>query len=355
MTLLLLATLAAATDLVEIPGDRTQRPFRIGAHEVTWAEYDRYAVAGKEPGVDGVTRPSQPDVVDPRAPFSNGVVQTPEFPARSVGRYGAHEYCAWLTKTEGRKYRLPTEREWERAARSKFAAKTGRHAGNSGGHTAPAAKGSPIADILGNVAELCLEPATAVGMDGVVRGGSWKTPMAKLTPKYRQPVDPEAWFEDDPKRPVRDWWFTDAGFVGLRVVSPDDDGLTAEERPMLARECVVENLSVADPGSAPRWIARITGMLRYGADIPADEIEVEAWFTDPDGQPLRIDPRGKPAYGMAWPVLASTAHRDGREKPLSKHETRAFTVFIPRPFDEVGPVPVGAPAAKVTWARLARY
>ena len=34
-----------------------------------------------------------------------------------VSLAGAEAYCQWLSKTEGRKHRLPTEFEWEKAAR----------------------------------------------------------------------------------------------------------------------------------------------------------------------------------------------------------------------------------------------
>src|SRR5687768_12218049 len=70
-------------DLVALPGGKTKigspegdkerdvelKPFWMGAREVTWEEYSLYYEARKAQRLDGVTRPSQPDVIDPKEPF----------------------------------------------------------------------------------------------------------------------------------------------------------------------------------------------------------------------------------------------------------------------------------------------
>jgi formylglycine-generating enzyme len=41
----------------------------------------------------------------------------PQQPVTGVSWFDAHRYCQWLSAQTGRAYRLPTEAEWERAAR----------------------------------------------------------------------------------------------------------------------------------------------------------------------------------------------------------------------------------------------
>ncbi|MEK7766614.1 MAG: SUMF1/EgtB/PvdO family nonheme iron enzyme, partial [bacterium] len=217
---------SVAFDLVRIAGARSGvGSFRIGAREVTWDEYALYAESRRDEPVDGITRPSQPDVVNPRDPFPDGTVQTGRHPARSIGWHGAMAYCAWLSKRTGRRFRLPTEAEWERAAGDTPDLKRAWHAGNSGGHTHPvgtlAPNGRGVYDLFGNVWEWCLEPASAAGAGVVVRGGGWNTKAAELTGRARRRMPVAAWLESDPKRPLRAWWLTDAPFVGFRVVAPD--------------------------------------------------------------------------------------------------------------------------------------
>lgn len=76
--------------------------FAMAATQVTVAEYARF--------LDATRRMTPPYWGDPN--FSH-----PEQPVVAVSWFDAMAYCAWLSEMTGSHYRLPTEAEWERAAR----------------------------------------------------------------------------------------------------------------------------------------------------------------------------------------------------------------------------------------------
>jgi len=69
------------------------RPFALGCFPVTVGEYQAFD-AGHAPHDD------------------------PALPVVNVNWHGARAYCAWLTRTRGGSYRLPSEAEWEYACRA---------------------------------------------------------------------------------------------------------------------------------------------------------------------------------------------------------------------------------------------
>ena len=105
-----------------------------------------------------------------------------QLPATCVNWYEATRFCEWLSRLEGRVYRLPTELEWEYACHVASTIQTSRH----GKNTAAAMSPEPLF-MLGNICEWCSdsipqpdaihsgieEPKTAVSLVRVVRGGSW--------------------------------------------------------------------------------------------------------------------------------------------------------------------------------------
>ena len=77
----------------------TIRSFELSKHEVTFEEYDRFATAtGRTPPYD--------------AGWGRG-----RRPVINVSWYDAVAYTDWLSLNTGKHYRLPSEAEWEYAAR----------------------------------------------------------------------------------------------------------------------------------------------------------------------------------------------------------------------------------------------
>jgi formylglycine-generating enzyme required for sulfatase activity len=235
----------------------TLEPFYMAAKEVTWDEYDEFAfsndirrkrrlgLTGPKDAGDAVSRPTPP-----YADESWGWGKEAQ-PVIGITHYSATKYCEWLSARTGKKYRLPTEAEWEYAARAGATtaysfgddpAQLGDYAwykANSeeqphvGGEKKPNAWG--LFDMHGNAAEWTRDAYSAdfyakspadnpVNDPGkelyphVVRGGSWDDEPARLRSAARR-SSLEAWSRRDPQNPKSLWWHTDATFVGFRVVA----------------------------------------------------------------------------------------------------------------------------------------
>lgn len=78
--------------------------FYIGKYEVTNAEYKKFTDETKH---------------QPPSNWKGGMYEpgSEEFPVTNVSWDDARAYCEWLSKKEGVQFRLPTEAEWEYAAR----------------------------------------------------------------------------------------------------------------------------------------------------------------------------------------------------------------------------------------------
>src|SRR5688572_13165293 len=152
-------------ELVSLPGDGNLRPFAIGAREVSWAELRPYSVT-KATTVDAVTRPS--DALSYFGEVIPQESQEPKMPCTNARWHTAVTYCEWLSRKTGRYFRLPTESEWEYAARAGDAAaapgklpevawfsSNAKKITHQGGGKKPNAFG--LHDMLGNLWEYTLE------------------------------------------------------------------------------------------------------------------------------------------------------------------------------------------------------
>ncbi len=77
--------------------------FEIGAYQVTNAEYSAFLTATKRP--------------PPPVTWDDKNFNSRHQPVVSVSWFDAVAYCDWLSQSTGRHYVLPTEAQWERAAR----------------------------------------------------------------------------------------------------------------------------------------------------------------------------------------------------------------------------------------------
>ncbi|MDQ3277484.1 MAG: formylglycine-generating enzyme family protein [Bacteroidota bacterium] len=255
---------SAGTDKAAKKDEQPQRtvaisPFWMGAFEVTHDQFDVFfndQMVPENTKVDAITRPS-PQYID----LSWGMGKEGGYPANSMQQFTALMYCRWLYQKTGTFYRLPTEAEWEYAARAgattvypfgndaKDLDKHAWYSDNSNkkyqkvGQKTPNAWG--LYDMLGNVAEWTMDQYDEQGYtkisDGasdpyqtptskhprVVRGGSFEDDADALRPAARRSWLPE-WNKRDPQIPKSRWWLTDGQFVGFRVVRPAKQP-TAEE------------------------------------------------------------------------------------------------------------------------------
>jgi formylglycine-generating enzyme required for sulfatase activity len=107
---------------------RITKAYYLGAHEVTRGQFQRFvSEAGyvSEPERDGTGGwgydPKVADFQgrDPRYSWRDpGFVQGYDHPVVNVTWNDAVAFCQWLSRREGRTYRLPTEAEWEYACRA---------------------------------------------------------------------------------------------------------------------------------------------------------------------------------------------------------------------------------------------
>jgi formylglycine-generating enzyme len=252
-------------------------PFFLGRLEVTWDEYNTfYYETSYNKGRQDNKSLIDPDEVDaitgPTPPWGTadqgwGMGQRP---AITMTWRAAETYCRWLSAKTGKTYRLPTEAEWEYAARGGnagpyffegdprkfdpdrflnriFGLDTTVinsyvvYRGNSQGKTQPPGTVNPnpfgLENMLGNVYEFCadwyaadaysmypagllvVDPLGPVsGKERVIRGGSFNSAAGQVRAAARNHTRHDDWQINDPQAPKSIWWYTDSNEVGFRVV-----------------------------------------------------------------------------------------------------------------------------------------
>ena len=265
-------------------------PFWMGKFEITWDVFNEFRIEytahsnerldpDKTPQGDWVDAVSLPTPLwaQDSVPILEGLGTEGGFPAAGSTQYAAKQFTKWLSKRTGQFYRLPTEAEWEHAARA--GTSTAYYFGDAAEALSDHAwtfdnseyqdldKGYPgegagyrkvglkqpnpwgLHDIYGNVSEWVIDKYDAesyLRFGGekttwreailwptriypcVARGGNWRSDPEECRSAARL-ASHRDWQDRDPQIPKSVWWLTDGFNIGFRIVRPMNE-ISEEER-----------------------------------------------------------------------------------------------------------------------------
>jgi formylglycine-generating enzyme required for sulfatase activity len=259
-------------------------PFYMGKYEVTWSQYEpflrnyhrladlppekRPAIPAEKVG-EAVTYPTPMYELE-AGPKLDKMGRGGKYPAVIMSQFAARQYCKWLSKKTGRFYRLPTEAEWEYAARAGtnsayffgddpkkledyawFFDNSENEDGDAAYREVGKKKPNPwgLYDIYGNVAEWCGDqyaPDWYAQFAGktvnwhdainwptqqyprVIRGGGYESEKEDCRSAARIGSDKNMNVKD-PQLPKSPHWLTQGFWIGFRVVSPVTEPPEAEK------------------------------------------------------------------------------------------------------------------------------
>ena len=187
---------------------RITKPFWLGMHLVTVGQFRKFVEETKyDAGTEWQTTATHPS-------------QTDDHPVVSVDWNAAVAFCKWLSRKEGKTYRLPTEAEWEYACRAGTQTKRsfgddeselGEHAWFSMNSYQTHAVGQKrpntwgLSDMLGNAWQWCEDwlgadyyahsprddpTGPTTGSCRVFRGGGWLCPPGRCRSADRDGIQP---------------------------------------------------------------------------------------------------------------------------------------------------------------------
>ncbi len=255
-------------------------PFFMAEVEVTWNEYLAFysatAAEGRSTDTEGTRTESDVDAISgPTPPYGQpdqnwGLGNRP---AITMSYHSAETYCKWLSQVTGKNYRLPTEAEWEYAARGGtetpyFFPGNPKDFGEKGFIGKLFGKGSSdinqyviysensrakteepdavqanpfgLKNMLGNAAEYCSDwyaedaygqlqngakdpHGPESGEERVVRGGYFRSPVGEVRSAARDYTKSVDWLKTDPQMPKSIWWLSDCNYISFRVVCDFDE------------------------------------------------------------------------------------------------------------------------------------